>query len=785
MKKTLILAILLSVGSITARAQTTNYFGTSGTVTNPVWSTNIAGPFTNALDTNGGAVINFETAVTAITGGSITVSSINANANVTNWTIGGTIANFTNGIVPINVAAGVRLDFTNQSFTTSSTAGYIKNGDGVLALAGNNYGGGFTLNAGTVVMRGVNAMGGPGGIQSNNTLTLNGGILTSSASRSLTNRYNGGITIGGNIQFGVLSNVLSISSDTGDLNFNNNASLGTNTRTFTIGGLQRFTFSGVISSSNDAGLIINTLSTNLGTSPGRIILGGNNTYAGGTTVNGGLLVVATNSVVSGGVITSSPVGTGTLTLGNGIYLWTESTNNRTLQNNLSLSGTVRMDSQNGTTNSFLRFNSSGLTTPSTIALTADTTINTGTLVSRVFLDNTITGAFNFAKTGNGRLYLGASNSFSGTFTASGDTTYLDVNNALGSVSAVNLTTNSVMVISTGVDAINDTAPVTMADTALLDTRGSLEKIASLTGSSGTALQIGEFTAGDGGNFTVGDSASTTFAGVISGTNTNNAAILTKVGNGTLTLAGTNTYNGSTVISNGTLALATNGSLRFVIGGNGTNNAVLGTGTTTMDGQFAFDLNGASTNTNATWTIVAGTLTNTYGTNFIVTGFNGASGNWTNTTNGVRYIFSQSNSVLTVQSTGGVTPYNAWVGYWQTNSSGFTNTAGTANPDGDPFNNNMEFAFDGNPTIGTGALLTSVKVGTNAVFNYVAQTNPSVVTYQVQSTTNLTNAWTSAVVTISNSTNQTGISQTNIYLRKEFVVPATSNNFYRVQSVILP
>lgn len=58
---------------------------------------------------------------------------------------------------------------------------------------------------------------------------------------------------------------------------------------------------------------------------------------------------------------------------------------------------------------------------------------------------------------------------------------------------------------------------------------------------------------------------------------------------------------------------------------------------------------------------------------------------------------------------------------------------------------------------------------------------------VQSTTNLTNAWTNASVTISNSLNQTNpvISQTNLYQRKEFVVPATSSNFYRVQATIVP
>ncbi|MFM8763522.1 MAG: beta strand repeat-containing protein, partial [Spartobacteria bacterium] len=256
--------------------------------------------------------------------------------------------------------------------------------------------------------------------------------------------------------------------------------------------------------------------------------------------------------------------------------------------------------------------------------------------------------------------------------------------------------------------------------------------------------------------------------------------------GSLTLSGTNTYTGSTTVSTGTLTLATNGSMLFVIGGSGTNNGISGTGTTVMNGKFAFDLTSASTNTNATWTVVANTLTNSYGTNFIVTGFSGAGGNWTNTTNGVNYVFAQSTGVLSVQSTGSVTPYNAWVSYWQGIDSSFTNTAGTNNPDGDPFNNNMEFAFDGNPTIGSPALLTATNVGTDAVFNYVALTNTNAATYQVQNTTNLASGpWTNSTVTISNSTNQSGISQPNNYVRKEFVVPGTGSSFYRVQATIAP
>lgn len=264
-----------------------------------------------------------------------------------------------------------------------------------------------------------------------------------------------------------------------------------------------------------------------------------------------------------------------------------------------------------------------------------------------------------------------------------------------------------------------------------------------------------------------------------------ARSLTKLGANTLTLGGANTYTGNTKVDAGSLVLGTNGSLRFVIGGSGTNNAVVGTGTTVMNGQFVFDLSSASASTNAAWTIVAGSLGNSYGGNFLVAGFNGSGGLWTNTTNGVNYVFAQSTGVLSVQSTGGVTPYNTWITYWQGLYPGFTDTAGTSDPDGDSFNNNTEFAFDGNPAVGTPALLTAVRSGTNVVFTYLARTNTNEVTYFVQSTANLTNSWTNAAVTVSDATNQTGINLTNEYVRKQFVVPAEGNRFYRLQAILAP
>ena len=120
--------------------------------------------------------------------------------------------------------------------------------------------------------------------------------------------------------------------------------------------------------------------------------------------------------------------------------------------------------------------------------------------------------------------------------------------------------------------------------------------------------------------------------------------------------------------------------------------------------------------------------------------------------------------------------------WLTNYPSLTNTNGTADPDGDGFNNNLEFSFDGNPTVGTPSLMTVRPVGTNAVFNWVQRT--SGVGYEVQKNSSLTNTWAEASgLSISNSTNQSGLLIPADYIRREFIVPASGKDFYRVRATI--
>ena len=117
--------------------------------------------------------------------------------------------------------------------------------------------------------------------------------------------------------------------------------------------------------------------------------------------------------------------------------------------------------------------------------------------------------------------------------------------------------------------------------------------------------------------------------------------------------------------------------------------------------------------------------------------------------------------------------------WLTNYSSLTgtNTNGTADPDGDGFINNVEYAFGGNPTVGTPALL----VMASSNISFIALSNAAS-NYSVQNTTNLsTGPWTNYPVPLSNTAPPFPIPLPASYQGMGFTVPLTpgTNNFYRV------
>ncbi len=274
-------------------AQTNNFFGTSGALNQAVWSRDSLGPFNENFVTTGGGIANFLNNA-SVAGASLNIAGINVRANVTFSSIAGTISNFSNGIVPIFVDSGFTIDFSSQGFSTASTAGYTKNGLGTLALSGAGYGGGFTLNAGTVILRGINALGN----HTNNRLTINGGIIAANASRDLSNRYPQGIFINNNVVFGATTG---LASATANLTFNNTMHLSNQMHTILHGNNATVAFLGVITGTG--GLHYTRQNNNL---TGRFVLGSENTYVGSTIIE--------NTTIQSGAV--NPFGANPINLNN-------------------------------------------------------------------------------------------------------------------------------------------------------------------------------------------------------------------------------------------------------------------------------------------------------------------------------------------------------------------------------------------------------------------------------------------------------------------------------------
>lgn len=269
--KTSCIILLCSCTMLLCKAQL--YWNGSGTWNAAsTWGNASGGPYSQTWTANSAAV--FDVPAATITGATIACSGITANEDVT-VTPGGTFGTGST-VIMVNVAAGKTFDFGSQGVSATAGTGFVKSGAGVFALGGSTYGGGFTLNAGTLVLRGVNAVG------SGNVFTINGGTICSNASRNLSGKPSQ-VVINGDFTIGATTG---LASATAIITFDAPMVLGNAvTRTITIGNNAAHVFNGIISGSG-SGITINS------TSAGKIVLGGASTYDGLTTISGGTLQLA-------------------------------------------------------------------------------------------------------------------------------------------------------------------------------------------------------------------------------------------------------------------------------------------------------------------------------------------------------------------------------------------------------------------------------------------------------------------------------------------------------------
>ncbi|MEY5190956.1 autotransporter-associated beta strand repeat-containing protein, partial [Salmonella enterica subsp. enterica serovar Corvallis] len=481
----------------------------------------------------------------------------------------------------------------------SGSGQVVKSGDGALTLSGaNSYSGGTLISDGTLVASNVDALG-SGDVTNNATLEMNTGgdfinniggtgRVEKSGDDALTlsgaNTYTGGTLISDGTL--VASNVEALG--TGDVT--NDAVLELNT-----GG----DFDNAISGS---GQVVKSGDKTL-------TLSGSNTYTGGTLISGGTLIATSVDALGTGDVTDNAV----LELNTG----------GDFINNIGGTGRVEKSGDDTLTLSGSNSYTGGtLISGGTLVATNLEALGSGDVTNNAVLelntggtfDNAISGSGQVVKSGDETLTLSGSNTYTGGTTINDGTLIATSVDALGSG---DVTDNAVLELNTGGDfdnAISGSGQVVKSgdETLTLSGTNSYTDGTLISGGTLVATNLEALGSGDVTNDAVlalntgGD-----FANNIGGTGS-----VVKSGDETLTLSGSNTYTGGTLISSGTLvandvnALGTgdvtdNATLMLNTGGDFINN-IGGTGRVEKSGDDTLTLSGSNSYTGGTL-ISSGTL----------------------------------------------------------------------------------------------------------------------------------------------------------------------------------
>ena len=476
--------------------------------------------------------------------------------------------NFSNTVGSLAGAGNVTL-----GTATLTDVGFQPLLGGVMNFTGTISGtGGFILNQGAFVANAANT---------------DGAAL---AELSGANTYSGGTTIvGGNdlvvgnssaLGTGLVTMTSGGAVLTFDINaaFNiaNNFAIGTGA-VVAVNQVFADTISGVIADMNP--IAPGTLTKE---SFGTLILTGANTYSGGTTIGAGAIQVGVDTVGTPGAITSSAIGTGTLTLDTGTL---QAGGAFTIANAVALNtggGTIDSNGNNFTLSGpIANGNGAGTLTIADSAAAGGVVVVTGA--------GTYTGATlvqsGTLRAGNGNVFSAASD-----YTVTGTLDLNNFDNTIGSLAGTGNVTLGVATLTTG-DTVNTTFSGTISGAGGLGKQGT-----------------DTFTLSGENTYT---GITSVDAGVLLGgaANTFSAASMTMVGvAGTLDLGGfAQTINNVTlnggVLQNGSLtgAVASNGGAIATIAGPATVTIAAGTttfeGTNTYTGATAVDGGTATANAN--------------------------------------------------------------------------------------------------------------------------------------------------------------------------------------------
>ncbi|MGM4038866.1 fibronectin-binding autotransporter adhesin ShdA [Salmonella sp. NW295] len=336
-----------------------------------------------------------------------------------------------------------------------------------------------------------------------------------------------------------------------------------------------------------------------------LIVTGDNTYSGGTTISGGTLTADHADSLGTGAVANS----GVLQVGEG-----------ELENTLSGSGSLV---KTGTGELTLSGDNtySGGTTITGGTLTADHADslgsgdidNSGVLkVGEGDLENTLSGSGSLVKTGTGELTLSGDNTYSGGTTIIGGTLTADHADSLGTGAVANSG-----VLQVGEGELENT--LSGSGSLVKTGTGELTLSGDNSYSGGTTIIGGTLTADHADSLGTGAVANSGVLQVGEGELENTlsgSGSLVKTGTGELTLSGDNSYSGGTTIIGGTLtadhadslgtgAVANSGVLQ--VGEGELENTLSGSGSLVKTGTGELTLSGDNSYSGGT-TIIGGTLT---------------------------------------------------------------------------------------------------------------------------------------------------------------------------------
>jgi fibronectin-binding autotransporter adhesin len=354
-----------------------------------------------------------------------------------------------------------------------------------------------------------------------------------------------------------------------------------NATNYTLGGTGNITGTGALTKINSGRVTINN---------------GNLTFSGGSTISAGTIQFGASSTDAGGVVTSGPLGTGTISLNPtaSVKLQADATN-RSIANSVIIggSGNVDFDTNGG---GQLTFDQGTTGTGSTTTLGVNATFNVASGTTTTFSQPVVgSGSRSLTKTGSGTLIFTAANTYSAGTTVSAGV--LQVTSAGSLATGSNLTIGASG--TTTLENVGQSLGVAQVDGTLnLNAASGTTTINTLNGAATGDINFGSAT-------TLSVSQSTTdYAGRIDG-----AGVLTKTSVGDLALTGgSSTFSGGTSLANGSLTL---GADSTVSGGDLTQGPV-GTGALTVATGTSINSTGAARTIHNAMTL-NGTVT--FGGNF--------------------------------------------------------------------------------------------------------------------------------------------------------------------------